>query len=65
MEGLKGELRRLGISGGQANRAMGMPEPKPDVVEGKERQEKLAMIAKAYNEGKITAYQATQLVARV
>ena len=65
MEGLRSELRRLGMAQGQANRAMSMPTPKQEVITDPERQAKLAAIAQAYNQGKITMEQAAMLVRKV
>ena len=65
LEGLQGELYRLAIKGGKANRVMSGPMPKVEVITDPARVAKLALIAKAYTACKITAQQAKALVAKV
>lgn len=65
MEGLHGELRRLGFKPGRANVEMGRREPERELITDPARVEKLKVIAQAYNTGSITALQAAMLAQKV
>jgi hypothetical protein len=71
MDGLHGELRRLGFAPGGCNRAMGAVPgeygavQEREVVTDPERQKVLALIAQAYNKGAVTLKQARELAEKV
>ena len=71
MDGLHGELRRLGFAPGGANRAMASVPgeygtvAEREVVTDPEKQQVLALIAQAYNKGAVTLAQARMLAEKV
>lgn len=71
MDGLHGELRRLGFAPGGCNRAMASvpgeygTTAEREVVTDPEKQKVLALIAQAYNKNAISLKQARELAEKV